>query len=338
MAPGTISGVENPEDRLRMERPPGGYRLPSPEGPGIAVEPPPSPGLQAFAFFFIVLVAGLLVLSFFSRPVMDLLARGFTAIGWPVLGPSFYVRRGWINAISTYPVAYLVQVIGTQLLFLGLAVAGALVLGRGVRDRLGLVRPRGGWRVLGLAVILEVLTFGFGIAAALALLPADYKTPDIQMRQLMMFREATTPVWLALLAAMSILPGISEEALFRGLIQRRLIAGWGVWGGILVTGLLFTFLHPPLVRSLILMPGCLWLGYVAWRCGSILPGIVLHAGTNAGVQGIVRFMPMDATSEDTITTTARLVAAGVAIASAGLAAWLLVLVHRWTRVTPPSTA
>jgi hypothetical protein len=88
-----------------------------------------------------------------------------------------------------------------------------------------------------------------------------------------------------------------------------------------------------------MLPGCLWLGYVAWRTGSILPGIVLHAGTNAGVQALVRFAPLEGGGTPFAPTTLERAGTGaVAVASGALAAWLLLRVHRWTRVSPPPSA
>ena len=339
--PGTISGSPDPDDRLHAES---AGRPPRPAvawRPDDTPPPPLSPGGATFVFLFVVLVFGTFVVVMLSRPMMELVAWTLTALGQPVRGPFSYPRGGWLRMVLSAPKSLLVFIVGTQLVFATIALAGALGLGGGLRRRLGLVRPRGGWRVLGIAVVLEALTFGFGIAAVMAFLPAGWEPPETNLRWATLLRDAPFTMWLALLAAMSLLPGLCEEALFRGLIQRRLLEGWGPVAAIVVTGFVFTFLHPPFVRALMLLPGCLWLGYVAWRCGSILPGIVLHAGTNAGVTVLGRLLPYDDAALRAgwaPTPLERGLSLAVAVGCAALAAWLLVLVHRWTRVTAPSPA
>ena len=309
--PGTISGSPEPGDG-----------------------PARDPRVDALVFLVVTAGAGALALAVLAAPLLELVADLLTAAGLPVAGPSSYPRGGWTRVATTHAPAFLAQLVAGQALFGLLAAAGALALGGGVRARLGLVRPRGGWPVLAVAVLLEVLTFAIGIAAAYALLPAGFEAPAEARRLTAMLGAAPLGLWLLLIAAMSILPGICEEALFRGLLQRRLAEGWGPVAAVLATGFVFALLHPPPVRSLILLPGCLWLGYVAWRCGSILPGVVLHAGTNAGFQALVRFLPGDDRVPFAPTALERGVAAAIAIACAAVIAVLVVRVHRWTRPLP----
>jgi membrane protease YdiL (CAAX protease family) len=75
-------------------------------------------------------------------------------------------------------------------------------------------------------------------------------------------------------------PGIAEEVLFRGYMQRRFLARWKPWTAIVVTSVIFAIYHVmPHVMGLAFVMG-IWLGYMAWRSGSVLPGMCCHALVN----------------------------------------------------------
>jgi hypothetical protein len=79
-----------------------------------------------------------------------------------------------------------------------------------------------------------------------------------------------------------VMPGISEELLFRGVIQRSFLRSMPPPAAILLTTILFGLLHiEPATVALALVLG-LWFGIVAWRTGSAIPGMVLHASVNSG--------------------------------------------------------
>jgi membrane protease YdiL (CAAX protease family) len=83
----------------------------------------------------------------------------------------------------------------------------------------------------------------------------------------------------------SAVAGIVEEAAFRGYMQRPIERRHGLIVAILVTGILFGFMHfaHPEV-TLILMPYFIAVaavyGALAWLTNSILPSMALHAGGN----------------------------------------------------------
>ena len=76
--------------------------------------------------------------------------------------------------------------------------------------------------------------------------------------------------------------GIVEEAAFRGYMQRGL-ERFGVHRAVLITSVVFVLVHAVhgLGTLLVLGPGIFvasWLyGWLAWRTGSILPGMVIHS-------------------------------------------------------------
>ena len=75
-------------------------------------------------------------------------------------------------------------------------------------------------------------------------------------------------------------PGICEELLFRGYVQTRLNKTAGPIVGITVASLLFAAFHMDPVHIIAVFPlGC-YLGFVAWRSGSILPAMLGHFVNN----------------------------------------------------------
>ena len=73
---------------------------------------------------------------------------------------------------------------------------------------------------------------------------------------------------------------VGEELLFRGLLQGSLEKRYGRWLGILLTSLLFAFLHDPWRFVPILFIGGLF-GFLVSRGHSIYYGMIAHAITNA---------------------------------------------------------
>jgi len=94
------------------------------------------------------------------------------------------------------------------------------------------------------------------------------------------------PAWLVV-ATLALTPGIIEELFFRGYLFSALRTQMSPWKSILLSALLFGVFHVLTGRSLLVerfLPTTMLgvaLGYVAWRTGSVIPGIVLHVTHNA---------------------------------------------------------
>ena len=102
-------------------------------------------------------------------------------------------------------------------------------------------------------------------------------------------------MWLYLFVGSFGLVPIVEELLARGYIQSRLSEDFGAPAAILITAAFFTFSHTQYyIASAIgigmlvsLLAGSIGLGYVRYRTGSVLPGIVAHALGNLPYRGWV---------------------------------------------------
>lgn len=80
------------------------------------------------------------------------------------------------------------------------------------------------------------------------------------------------------LAVISLLAGVGEEMLFRGVLQADFSQRWGLWTGIVAASLLFGALHPITPAYVVLAAGLgVYLGWLWVATGNLLVVIVAHA-------------------------------------------------------------
>lgn len=121
-----------------------------------------------------------------------------------------------------------------------------------------------------------------GVPFAVSLLAAS-AVPTMQSENTMTEAWSTmgpfsSAVWIIYIG---VAPGICEELLFRGLILRRMLRRWGPMLSITLSSILFAIAHvDPPAMALAFTLG-IWLGYLAWRTGSILPSIATHVTVNS---------------------------------------------------------
>ncbi|MDH5493813.1 MAG: CPBP family intramembrane metalloprotease [Myxococcales bacterium] len=178
--------------------------------------------------------------------------------------------------------------VGLDPVTLGLAQA----LGFGVAIAFGLSRTSAAAdEVLGLEPIrwrILLLAFGAGLSAQLPLTEigniARERWP-LELSEQLRHAQLVGPAgWIAAFGgvfAFVLIAPIFEELLFRGLLLRFLIEGYGRGTGILLSSLLFGLIHvDPAVIITASMAGWLF-AELRLRSGSIWPAIGLHAGINA---------------------------------------------------------
>lgn len=83
------------------------------------------------------------------------------------------------------------------------------------------------------------------------------------------------------LMMLAVVPGVCEELLFRGYVQRQFERGAGIAGGILLSGIIFGLYHLRLSQALPLSALGIYLAYLAWRTGSLWPAVIVHFANNA---------------------------------------------------------
>jgi membrane protease YdiL (CAAX protease family) len=184
-------------------------------------------------------------------------------------------RADLVAAATSFP-ALLSTIVVSQAAMLGTALCAWWLTKTPLRHRLGLVRPS----VSGVEGTVIVLASGvpFAISLAAASVMPSISDPE----QLLGIWRDTAPlaaiVWIA---TIGLLPGVIEEVLFRGMIQRGFMRSMRPLAAILLTSVLFGLLHidPPAVALAFILG--LWLGIVAWRTSSIVLTIIIHAVINA---------------------------------------------------------
>jgi membrane protease YdiL (CAAX protease family) len=181
-----------------------------------------------------------------------------------------------LTALVTTPAVFLLLLLPTQVAVGLAAIVPARLSPEPAFLRLRLVKPvMPAWGYLTVAVASGLpTTVGLGLAYALALvLP-----PDTTVAAL--YRQMTWAAAVPFILCIALFPGFMEELLFRGYVQSRLLQRWPAWLAILVTSVLFALLHVAPHAIVFAFPLGLWLGVLAWRTGSVWPGIVCHAFVN----------------------------------------------------------
>ncbi len=79
---------------------------------------------------------------------------------------------------------------------------------------------------------------------------------------------------------LALVPGICEEVLFRGYAQRQFERAAGPAGGILLAGGLFGLYHLRPSQALPLIVLGVYMAYLVWRTGSLLPAMAVHVAHN----------------------------------------------------------
>lgn len=185
----------------------------------------------------------------------------------------------WLEALMLdSPLIMLLMLVPIQLVFFIAAFAPALLSPEPLKERLGFVAGRTRW-LMWPVYLLATLFIMFASAIALEML-FDERSPVLE-NFARTIAEAPLGVFLAMLLFISIAPGVFEEALFRGYIQRRLLKRWSPWLAIGLTSVVFAIVHMDPQHVLGVLPIGIWLGILAWRTGSIWPGVFCHIGNNA---------------------------------------------------------
>jgi membrane protease YdiL (CAAX protease family) len=203
-----------------------------------------------------------------SRSRTAFALASFAAVAAPVFVPQ--LARGAPDAQLA-----LWRTLSVQLCFAGLAGLIALRLGGSLRGRLGLVRGSPGAGPLALGVLGTLALSGalWFAVDALSLLPGT----SLERLNAVAAAAASSP-WLVLVA-FGLAPGLAEELLCRGALQRSLAGPIGAWC-VPLAALAFAGLHMDLVQSpAAFLLGC-YLGALAWLRQTTWLAIACHLANN----------------------------------------------------------
>lgn len=197
-----------------------------------------------------------------------LLASGMFFAGVLILGVlSFFVHKR---------LAALIMEVGIYL------IPAAVTIRMLKLDSAGVGRIR---RLAHVRLLIIIPVAGLGYAAAVTplveLTNSLYPIPRVivdALVKLMLANSVPEFIWVAFLVA--IVPAVSEEILFRGIVQPAMIARFGVNTGIALTAVMFATIHMnPWSFGPLLILGTFF-GIVSYKIGTFWAGALAHLGNN----------------------------------------------------------
>lgn len=234
-----------------------------------------------------------------------------------------------ITAAASSYWAMVATIGASQLAMAGVVLAAWKLTGAPFRERLGFTRPRVSRRDAVVVLIAGGVPFMVAIAFA-SLMPSLFP-PDAVVA---LWNDCTLPQAALWVAIIGLFPGVVEEVLFRGLIQRGFMHRFSPVISIIITSLLFAVMHvDPPAMALALTLG-LWFGFVAWRTGSILLTALTHFGINAG-WNIAMILVARTEPSDSAQIAAFI---GVGVITLPAFVWALRILARAGRISAPAAA
>lgn len=221
-----------------------------------------------------------------------------------------------MDSMTDPPVFILTLVLG-QVAFAIVALLAGYLSPEPLRQRLAFPPNRASGKIYLLTMLGSIFVLALAMSAAYGMtLVVD---PDGSVEGL--FSKMTIGWLIPFCLLIAFLPGFIEEILFRGYIQTRFLKRWSPPAAIALSSILFAIAHvSPHAIALALILG-VWLGYIAYRSGSIGPGIACHAFVNGGLnvwRMIAKF--------GEIPETTQYIVSGVAVAI-GLVCFFLAIIE-----------
>jgi len=133
------------------------------------------------------------------------------------------------------------------------------------------------------AILLLAIPIGLSLAILTDVLDRIIRIflppPDIFLQYLESMRAETISEWVLLIMGVVVIAALSEEMLFRGFLQVSLEKKGDINRAVIMSSLTWTLIHiNPYWAIQIFITG-IFLGFVAWRTGSVYPAMIVH-GTN----------------------------------------------------------
>lgn len=169
--------------------------------------------------------------------------------------------------------------------------------------------PARGW-LWALAAVAAALV---GLRSLNRLLPAASSVlPELPLARL---GEHDLTLWAIFVTNYLLFAPLIEEAAFRGYMQVPIETGYGPLVAVAVVAVAFTLLHAGRGMPLVYLGLALFLGALAYRAGSIWPGVVAHGAVNLWAlfpawEPSVVWLPPSGLPATAVTAACALVCAG----------------------------
>jgi membrane protease YdiL (CAAX protease family) len=205
-------------------------------------------------------------------------ARETTAILFGLMAAACLMLAAQPTVGDTHALAR--SAIFTSLAMLGASITLTAARGGSASGSLGLGRSSLRSRRV---VVLAVGTIGLSQMVGMLLDAVGMSEPGISSEILRALPGADWNDYALLIIALCVAPGVCEEVLFRGLIQRTASTLYGPIRAVLVSSILFGAVHLDPAQSVGAALLGLYLGAIAYRGNSIRPCITCHVANNAAV-------------------------------------------------------
>lgn len=206
---------------------------------------------------------------------LSAIGRAMAAIGWTLL---WFVPV--VASLTLGPALATLALIALTVLFLWRNV----VRPRRSRPRLAALLRLRPWRHYGWLTVAAITQLVLAVAtfvmhtqlAKWRVVPPVPDTPDYIPPEYYTHPFGPAAIFLAV----ALMAPMIEEFGFRGKMQYRLEVSFGVVPAIVTTAIVFSILHG-VVIGVHHLPFALLVGWLAWRTGSIWPGVYMHVVNNA---------------------------------------------------------
>jgi membrane protease YdiL (CAAX protease family) len=247
------------------------------EWPPVLVQPAPPPRFVIWPRLWTVFVA--YATAFAAMFILPALFAIVALIWMAATGSDPRHLRSDFSSLIATPGGFL-TLVGLGQLGIGLTpIAAAWFSPEPMKHRLGLGKPSLPVWAYPIVTVGSLCPFVLGAMLATGLINWLVPNAHNEFDQLLDRMTGAWAVYFVLFISLS--PGLTEELLFRGYIQRRLLERFSPGAAIWLSTILFAIIHViPLQVVLTLVIGP-WLGVIAWRTGSIWPSAICHAFCNA---------------------------------------------------------
>ncbi len=228
------------------------------------------------------------------RPWQALLAAGIGGVAAQAVGLVVVVVAGFVAVVVTGartaealtpvlrgPVVFSASVLAVGGVLLLTALFAPLVARVQLRAALGLRRAS-----VTVCVLSAVGTLGVGVAGDLSAMVAHDVAPNLTLGSMqgLMSMTRDQPVWV-IMPLLALVPGISEELFFRGMLLRAFKPS--VWS-LLGVALAFSVYHLDPHHVVATLPAGLYFTWLAVRTQSTIVPIVAHVANNVVATTLVR--------------------------------------------------
>lgn len=237
----------------------------------------------------------------FSITVGAIVAVTAASIPVVIMASNFSKSKdiGFEELMTKHPILIIMALCCTQLALILMTAHSAYKSPLSIRESLSIraINFSPQWWILMICTSIGASSF-----TSLFIQKNDYMNQFVEI-----FTSQSLGFGLCVLVLGSVLPGLSEELLCRGYLQRRLLKRWHPLAAISVSSIFFAALHMDATHAIAVLPLGLWLGLLHYHTNSIVPSIVCHMANNAYAFSILLYTAKVSPISDIMTNGTRLI-------------------------------